>query len=758
MSTQRHVIKRQTVEITLAKKTQAWELQQALSRIFQQHIPALLDRCLSEASSPDCLHRIDYLELDLGELDSNRLEAELLERIEATLRQALSEEIAHGQFLPAAQQQSNPVPAHLELFEHFVREGYLPWWADSSQRQLPEKTFAALLNIDPNVLKGSLARLIQEPRSLQRLISYFDDSRLVAIVALLTAAPEDLATSLHQTLSAVQAPLHQLSRMPISRSRATLWESLLQVARADDPVISRHADFLTTVTARWAKLQGLSHQALIDCLQQLESSQTVVNNVWLQAVRLSMSKKPASATFVEKAVEQSRVTLSKSEPVSESSTAEQSAGAVSRPKIYRYQLAPAVISNRYAMLNKRRFVQSEPDNELLNADETIDAGLANTSMDYGISPSLLLEERRVEGLQKSSNHEHPQYRSSTDYRRRFVSAAARTGQTMLNKQISPQTELENESLSASRTTDQTNSSIASHRWPALTAISSRYAMLKSIAGAHSERAQKSTSEPLAGDIATKRPAHKLDDALSLSAAKDNILDTGTDCGFSHPLPLECLQGCRSVEQCRSNCRESWGEGFQKSATPVHQQYSSPEGQANIDTANNRPAFSDADAVYINNAGLCILWPFLGSFFERLELVQDGRFHNQAAKQRAASLLHYLTTEELNPPEYLLPFNKLLCAMAIDDVFDLAAPLTAAQTEACDELLGAVIGNAPILNNMSINGFRGSFLLRQGSLSASEGSWLLRVERETYDLVLERFPWSWQWFKLPWMEYPIRVEW
>jgi len=60
--------------------------------------------------------------------------------------------------------------------------------------------------------------------------------------------------------------------------------------------------------------------------------------------------------------------------------------------------------------------------------------------------------------------------------------------------------------------------------------------------------------------------------------------------------------------------------------------------------------------------------------------------------------------------------------------------------------------------MSINGFRGSFLLRQGSISAGEGSWLLRVERETYDLVLERFPWSWQWLKLPWMEYPVRVEW
>ena len=55
--------------------------------------------------------------------------------------------------------------------------------------------------------------------------------------------------------------------------------------------------------------------------------------------------------------------------------------------------------------------------------------------------------------------------------------------------------------------------------------------------------------------------------------------------------------------------------------------------------------------------------------------------------------------------------------------------------------------------MSVDGFRGTFLLRQGVLSTRDGAGLLRVERETYDVVLERFPWSWEWVKLPWMEAP-----
>jgi hypothetical protein len=594
MGTQRHVIKRQTVEITLAKKENAWQLQQALSRIFQQQLPPLLDRCLSEAGSPDCLHRIDRLELDLGELDSNRLEADILEKMDAALRQALSEQIGDALSPPVAEQASEPMLAHVELFEHFVREGYLPWWADSSQRQLPEKSFAVLLNSAPDALKRLLSGLIHEPRCLQRLISYFDDKRLVAMMALLTEAPKDSAASLVQTLTAVQAPLHQRSRMPASGLRTTLWQSLLQVAVAGEPVIFSHAEFLTAVIVRWAKLQGLPDKTLVGCLQQLLSSQVAINNEWLQTLA------PAdhiSATLAEEDAGESHAAAGKLRPM-------QPKAGIAVPA---YRHVSHAISRRHATLNKPMATQPE------RTDES-SSGVAVTY------PAI--------------------------YRHR----------------------------------------------PVLAAISNRYGILKKICGAYAEHVQKT----IAGGI----------------AADHSKLN-------------------------RPNASEN---------------------QAGIEATNGRTAFSDTDALYINNAGLCILWPFLVSFFERLELVQNGHFHNQAAKQCAVSLLHYLSTEDVEPPEYLLPFNKLLCAMDIDEVFDLATPLTTEQIEACDVLIGAVIDNAPILNNMSANGFRGSFLLRQGSLSVNGGSWLLRVERETYDLVLERFPWTWQWIKLPWMEYPLRVEW
>lgn len=169
-------------------------------------------------------------------------------------------------------------------------------------------------------------------------------------------------------------------------------------------------------------------------------------------------------------------------------------------------------------------------------------------------------------------------------------------------------------------------------------------------------------------------------------------------------------------------------------------------------------FSDVDALYIDNAGVVILHPFLRSFFERLGLLEDKQFKDLAARQRAIGLLQYVVSEDPSPPEYLLPLHKVLCGLELDEMFDFGPPVTDAEAEECNNLLTAVIANASILKNMSVNGLRSTFLLRHGVLSSRDGAWLLRVERETYDVVLDRLPWTLQWVKLPWMDVPLRVEW
>jgi hypothetical protein len=179
-------------------------------------------------------------------------------------------------------------------------------------------------------------------------------------------------------------------------------------------------------------------------------------------------------------------------------------------------------------------------------------------------------------------------------------------------------------------------------------------------------------------------------------------------------------------------------------------------------ANKEPldlSFSEAEELSVGNAGLVILWPFLTHFFTRLGLLdRERRFNDRAGRHRAAGLLQVVASEDTSLAEYLLPLNKLLCGLELLEVFDFGPPLLASEAEECTHLLEAVIAQAPILRDMSVDGFRGTFLLRSGLLTTRDGMWILHAERQTYDVVLERFPWSWEWVKLPWMEAPLRVDW
>lgn len=169
-------------------------------------------------------------------------------------------------------------------------------------------------------------------------------------------------------------------------------------------------------------------------------------------------------------------------------------------------------------------------------------------------------------------------------------------------------------------------------------------------------------------------------------------------------------------------------------------------------------FSEAGELFVENAGLVILWPFLTQFFEGLHLLENGRFTDDAAAHRAARLLQYLADGQTEAPEYLMALNKLLCGLPWDVVLDAGPALSEAEMEECEALLQAVVVNAPVLGNMQPDGLRGSFLLRKGVLRPVAGAWELRVEKATHDVVLERFPWSWSVVKLPWLEGVLLVEW
>ncbi|HEY6871625.1 MAG TPA: contractile injection system tape measure protein [Geobacteraceae bacterium] len=215
---------------------------------------------------------------------------------------------------------------------------------------------------------------------------------------------------------------------------------------------------------------------------------------------------------------------------------------------------------------------------------------------------------------------------------------------------------------------------------------------------------------------------------------------------------------------RRSSRDIAAAGLLGNSEPTLSSGDSPETPAPIKSpgpsaqgAEQRYIFSPETGagIYIENAGLALLHPFLPLYFEALAVASEDRL---LQPERALCLLHYLTTGEAVAPEYELFLPKILCNLNPETPVESDVGLTGMELDESVALLEAVIRHWEALGNSSPDALRGTFLLRKGKISQRENDWLLQVESQTCDILLGQLPWGISMIKLPWMKKTLWVEW
>lgn len=196
-----------------------------------------------------------------------------------------------------------------------------------------------------------------------------------------------------------------------------------------------------------------------------------------------------------------------------------------------------------------------------------------------------------------------------------------------------------------------------------------------------------------------------------------------------------------------------------SPLPIKQlDFPRPElGESPMPTPETDKDESDGAAgIYIDNAGLILLHPFLSRFFDTLGIAGENRL---LQPDRALGLLHFLATGQPTAPEHELTLPKVLCNVPLATPTEREVALTETETDEAESLLRAIIRHWEVLRNTSPDGLRGTFLLRPGKLSLRpDGNWLLQVEPSSYDILLDQLPWGISMIQLPWMARMLWVEW
>jgi len=165
-----------------------------------------------------------------------------------------------------------------------------------------------------------------------------------------------------------------------------------------------------------------------------------------------------------------------------------------------------------------------------------------------------------------------------------------------------------------------------------------------------------------------------------------------------------------------------------------------------------------EPIFVTNAGLVLLGPYLPLLFDRLGLLREQRFIDERAAERAVLLTQFAVTGHAAAPETDLMLNKLLCGVPFEAVLPRAIVMQAHEQEMIETLLTAVIAHWSALGRTSVAGLRETFLQREGRLEHGEDRWQLQVKSLTFDVLMDRLPWGYATLKFPWMREVLHVDW
>ncbi len=162
-------------------------------------------------------------------------------------------------------------------------------------------------------------------------------------------------------------------------------------------------------------------------------------------------------------------------------------------------------------------------------------------------------------------------------------------------------------------------------------------------------------------------------------------------------------------------------------------------------------------IYIENAGLILLHPFLKPFFEKINLFENNRI-KESNYDLAVQILYYLATNKEQAAEHQLIFEKYLCGIPAGFPLNKFVSIPQQIKTECDELLQAVLTHWKSLQSSSSILLQNEYLCRPGKLTLNNDKDILYIQRKTQDILLEKIPWNIHIIKLPWNKKLLYVEW
>lgn len=162
MNDNTHIIQKVVFELDLPKGLNHFAVQQRLEQLLEEKLQPKLNLLFDQLAGPGQWIELDNLEIDLGELSIEQENEHWQERLYTSFAEALESATSATSTQSKTRQQQQQ-----DCLAYFLRQGYLPWWADSVDlEQLARQ----------HILQqpGKLLTLLRDRRMRRRWVLQFD--------------------------------------------------------------------------------------------------------------------------------------------------------------------------------------------------------------------------------------------------------------------------------------------------------------------------------------------------------------------------------------------------------------------------------------------------------------------------------------------------------------------------------------------------------------------------------------------------------
>ena len=607
------------------------------------------------------------------------------------------------------------VAGRIDLVMYYLQHGRVPWWGGLLTQQPPERWFAELLADHADALIAALRQAAEQPETIQRLTHLLPHSTLTRLI--FTLAPDYAGFIMTYLLTGERLQTGEaFSQSRVRSVRRIQWQEVLIWLLGSPPPSFRSTAFVAQVSRRIARRQGLAYAAYLKAMQAVAEARAPAEARYhplAQTLATEIEQETAPATevilptFEEPPLREVPVTLESLPPQPEPSAPEATIDQVVLIHYFlRYGSFPsaAPIAGLPALEKQiRLLLESAPDTARRLFLQAAASPLARQRMVDQFSPALV----------QAIVH-------------RLIPAATTTVFEYLDV-LHPAVE---KALAETPLATWPRLSLT-HLFEAMKAQEGRafeaHAYVQSLLARVADEAALPYARLIAG---VREEADRI--AQPLLPPMDALL----------------VRLAREAEAATPVVQPAAPK------TPVPKD-SEPWLYTKGDGLEDLPL---SEPIYIFNAGLVLLWPYLSRLFGMLEMLENRKFKDEETAVRAVHLLQYLVQGHTEAPEYHLVLNKILCGISTAHPLLREVALTENETKLGDNLLYGVTQNWSMLSNSSIDTLRETFLQREGRLVNKADSWSLKVETKSYDMMLDTLPWSISTIMLSWMEKVLYVEW